>query len=301
MIRRAIRLLDSRSRRRLARWLLESLPDAERAHLTETLLARPVAVDTPHGPLHFLNHGRGSCKRARRLLSKEPDTLAWIDAMAPGSVFWDVGANIGTLSLYAALRGDLTVQAFEPAAVNYYNLTANCELNGLGERLHCHLAGFGAEDRLGTVRVSQRLAARSFSFRSEPSFMGAARAEEARKDRKKDKEASTLDLPGQPAPIHRLDSFVEALGGRVPDYIKIDVPGMTLDILDGAERTLAAPGLRQLQVEAKPDSKGGRKLVALLGRHGFEIVARQRRADGSPSGDLLFGRPAAEPGLKRSA
>jgi len=37
--------------------------------------------------------------------------------MHPGSVFWDIGANVGVLTLYAATRGDLRVWAFEPAAV----------------------------------------------------------------------------------------------------------------------------------------------------------------------------------------
>ena len=60
----------------------------------------------------------------------------------PGSVFWDIGANIGVLTLYAAMRGDLKVWAFEPAAVNYYNLVANCELNGLERRVRCLQLGF---------------------------------------------------------------------------------------------------------------------------------------------------------------
>ena len=37
-------------------------------------------------------------------MSKEPDSLKWIDRMEPGSIFWDIGANIGTLTLYAARR-----------------------------------------------------------------------------------------------------------------------------------------------------------------------------------------------------
>ena len=60
--------------------------------------------------------------------------MRWIDDMWPGSVFWDIGANVGVLTLYAAMRGDLDVWAFEPAAVNYYNLVANCELNRVQPR-----------------------------------------------------------------------------------------------------------------------------------------------------------------------
>jgi predicted RNA methylase len=113
------------------------LPAEQRAGVVDDLLSYPVVVNTPHGPIRFLNHSRISCARARSILSKEPDSLTWIDSMHPGSVFWDIGANVGVLTLYAATRGDLRVWAFEPAAVNYYNLVANCELNGLERQVRC--------------------------------------------------------------------------------------------------------------------------------------------------------------------
>ncbi|HEX2379922.1 MAG TPA: FkbM family methyltransferase [Methyloceanibacter sp.] len=117
--------------------ILRQLPAEQRAGVVDDLLSYPVVVNTPHGPIRFLNHSRISCARARSILSKEPDSLTWIDSMHPGSVFWDIGANVGVLTLYAATRGDLRVWAFEPAAVNYYNLVANCELNGLERQVRC--------------------------------------------------------------------------------------------------------------------------------------------------------------------
>jgi len=47
---------------------------------------------------------------------EESATLKWIDDMEPGSIFWDVGGNIGTLTLYAARREVLEIFSFEPAA-----------------------------------------------------------------------------------------------------------------------------------------------------------------------------------------
>ena len=40
--------------------------------------------------------------RAITFASKEPETLAWIETFENSSVFWDVGANIGLYSIYAA-------------------------------------------------------------------------------------------------------------------------------------------------------------------------------------------------------
>ncbi len=116
---------------------LRLLPAGQRADAVDALLSKPVVVDTPHGKIRFLNHSRRSFGRARTILTKEPDSMAWIDAMQPGSVLWDIGANVGVLTLYAAMRGDIEVWAFEPAAVNYYNLVANCELNRLEKRVRC--------------------------------------------------------------------------------------------------------------------------------------------------------------------
>ena len=47
------------------------------------------------------------------------------------------------LTPYAATRGDLEVWAFEPAAVNYYKILANCELNHVENRVRCLQLGFG--------------------------------------------------------------------------------------------------------------------------------------------------------------
>ena len=68
-----------------------------RASTIDSLLKDPIVVETPNGSIRFLGVGRLSFGRARKLLTKEPDSLKWIDQMAPGSVFWDIGANIGSM------------------------------------------------------------------------------------------------------------------------------------------------------------------------------------------------------------
>jgi precorrin-6B methylase 2 len=101
--------------------------------LVDLLLGKAAVVDTPHGQILFLNHSGVSYT----IMTKEPDSMQWIDAMQSGSVFWDIGANVGVLTLYAAMRGDLEVWAFEPAAVNYSNLVASGELNCLEKHVRC--------------------------------------------------------------------------------------------------------------------------------------------------------------------
>src|SRR5665811_148010 len=95
----------------------------------------PVArVRTDHGRIKFLCPGVVPYWRAKTLLTKEPDTIRWIDSFQLGTTLWDIGANVGVFSLYAATRS-LRVLAFEPAPANYYLLVKNTEINQLSDRI----------------------------------------------------------------------------------------------------------------------------------------------------------------------
>ena len=67
--------------------------------------------------------------RVNTFSSKEPDTLMWIDKIPERSVFWDVGANIGLYSIYAALKKNCRVVAVEPSVFNLELLAKNINLN----------------------------------------------------------------------------------------------------------------------------------------------------------------------------
>jgi FkbM family methyltransferase len=253
--------------------LLKWLPAEQRADLVDLLLSDPAVVDTPHGKIRFLNHSGVSYWRARTIMTKEPGSLEWIDTMVPGSVFWDIGANVGVLTLYAATRGDLKVWAFEPAAVNYYNLTANCELNGLERRVRCLQLGFSDASGITDLHVSQLMSARSFTFK------------ESKKRDPRRKSFPSI----QAVQVCTIDEFIARYGAPSPNYIKIDVPGLTQEIFAGATQTLANPALRQIQVEAR-EHKGGRRVAELLAPLGFKLIRRGMRSDGKLQRDLVFAR-----------
>lgn len=248
---------------------LDALPDSLRAreqgHLTQQMLARTVAMETPRGRLLFVPLGRRGGGRGITMLKKQPATIAWIDSFQPNSVFWDVGANVGVYSLYAALRGDTRVMAFEPAAVNYFLLTANCEANGFDGRVQCVLAGLGKHQALATLEVSQFAAGMSFSFR-------------AKRD---------TAYPGrQAALILSVDHLVEDYGIACPNYIKIDVPGVSEAVIAGAARTLKRSEVREVHIEVRANSSGGRRIVEALGACG--LVPSGSHSHGST--DVTFSR-----------
>jgi len=245
--------------RRLIR-LCVGLPIEARAKvqggLALALVGEPVRVETPKGSLAFAVFGQPSAQRAKGLLTKQPATIAWIDTFPPNSVFWDIGANVGAYTLYAALNPHVRVVAFEPAAANYFLLTANCELNALGERVDCLQLGVGHGKSLGHLEASQFEPGLSFSFRGKGRRLPSSR---------------------QAALILSMDELMEEFGLPCPNYIKIDVPGLTEAIVEGGERMLQRPEVRELHIETNEDSTPGRRIVALLERHGFQITGRHVR------------------------
>jgi FkbM family methyltransferase len=257
----------------LLMYRLQKLPTRSRARLqsdfTQKMVDTTLAVDTPKGPLSFVLLGKSSAGRALSLLTRQPATIAWIDAFMPGSIFWDVGASVGVYSLYAALGSTTKVVAFEPAAVNYYLLAANCEANRLYNQIDCLLVGLGRERMVARLEVSQFRPARSFSFRGK-----SAEPHEGR----------------QAAVMLSIDQMVEDYGLVCPNYIKIDAPGASEAIIAGAVRTLRRPELRELHLEVREGSKGGQRIVEMLRDGGFAPASRDAHGG---SADVTFVRAGA--------
>jgi hypothetical protein len=70
-----------------------------------------IQVKTDFGDIKLFTPGEIPLWRANTLLTKEPDTIEWINSFEKEDVFWDIGANNGNYSLYAAIKG-IQVMAF---------------------------------------------------------------------------------------------------------------------------------------------------------------------------------------------
>ncbi|OAN74011.1 hypothetical protein A8B78_17860 [Jannaschia sp. EhC01] len=142
----------------------------------------------------------------------EPEELALMRQHLPdGGTFLDIGANVGNHSLYAGLfcaAGRLI--PFEPNPLAYRLLILNLVMNGLHDRTVFDYVGFGASDvdREGFAMTQRR------------KNLGAARMVPG------EGEIATL----------RPDDF---LHDETPDFIKIDVEGMEMQVLRGLQKTIA--------------------------------------------------------------
>lgn len=96
---------------------------------------RRVTQPTDYPLLRFVSPTRSLEVEMRRGPDREIETRQWIDEI-PGenaSVLWDVGAQVGSFSVYAASRG-IAVISVEPVPQNLMMLTRNIDLNKLHER-----------------------------------------------------------------------------------------------------------------------------------------------------------------------
>ena len=85
------------------------------------------------------------------------ETSLVLKLLGPGSVFVDVGANLGYFSLIAAsLVGDSgKVVAFEPDPANFELLSASSELNDFASRIQAVEAGLSDRDSEGRLYLSE--------------------------------------------------------------------------------------------------------------------------------------------------
>jgi FkbM family methyltransferase len=156
--------------------------------------------------------------------TKEPETLEWLEAIPRGSVLWDVGANVGLYSIYAALARDCRVYAFEPSVFNLELLARNVFLNRLQERIT--LVPLALSDRLG-----------SNAFKMTTTAWGGALSTFGEDI---DQNGARLNGVFEYATVGMsMNDAVRLLGIPQPGYVKIDVDGIEHFILRGAAEVLA--------------------------------------------------------------
>ena len=69
--------------------------------------------------------------RVNTFFTKEPETLVWINGFKENATFFDIGANIGLYSCYAAKKLKCNTFAFEPSFFNLELLSKNIFVNNL--------------------------------------------------------------------------------------------------------------------------------------------------------------------------
>jgi len=236
-----VTILLRRARRAVARREFPVVP----AHLAR--------IDYERADVRILVTSRPEIMSRLRPAAKEPWTVQWIEqALRPGDVLYDVGANVGSYALIAGAQGldGVQVVAFEPGYANYAALCDNVLLNGLGSVVVPLPVALAERTGLATLGYSEV----------------AAGAAEHRLD------GGEGAAHSQAVVAYRLDDVVDHFALPRPTLLKVDVDGAEAVVFMGAPGTLADPSLRSVLVEI--DRRRSGEVVPLLERSG--LVLRER-------------------------
>jgi FkbM family methyltransferase len=197
--------------------------------------------------------------RWRSYNQKEPETLDWIDrTMRDSDVLFDVGANIGVYTLYAAFRHPhCRVIALEPEYSNLHLLRDNVVDNALTGRVSIYAVAVSDRTRLSYLHVQNLTPGAALHFEAHKTGAGAAVAEGVFSQ--------------------SLDDFC-AETGLQPNCIKVDVDGNEAKVLAGAAATLRHPALRSLLIELPEDAAERAACEAQLTSAGFTAAWRTSAA-----------------------
>lgn len=185
-------------------------------------------------------------KRWTGAMSPEPETVAWINSLPEEGVFYDIGANVGTITARAVFHG-LNVFAFEPDRIWYNEL---CEIL-IRNDIEAACFPIALSNNFGVGYLASARSSHSFfECREEHPIVGVV--------------ALPLDmLTGQGAIPY-------------PSFVKLDVDGNELDILLGMRQTLRH--VRSMLIEVDPQAGGNSEIPAFMEQHGFVYDKEQVEA-----------------------
>lgn len=210
------------------------------------------------GGVKLLTSTENEVHRAVTFHDKEPETVRWINEFSEVAgrndfIFFDIGANVGIYSLYAANRySQAQVFSFEPDSQSFRSLCQNIFAN----RFKIRPYPFAISDKsgVGTVRLSSMNAgAGACALGGNYQFTNTSEA----------------NIFYQGVFFCSLDELVERFGFPIPSFIKVDVDGIEAIILRGAESVLRSKEclglLVEFQYQKDPDLDSTLSYLASLG------------------------------------
>ena len=193
--------------------------------------------------------------RARTFNEKEPEMLDWIDEnLRDDDILFDVGANIGIYSIYAALRKPkATVYAFEPEYSNLNQLKQNIINNNLQSTIIPFSIALGDNTGISYLHIQDITPGSALHTVSTQSLENSQTGHDV--------------VWKEGIACFTIDDLCEMTGIK-PTLIKIDVDGNETEILNGGEKTFRNKELRSVYIEIDPKQA---QCESILRGYGFDL------------------------------
>lgn len=198
--------------------------------------------------------------RALSIRQKEPVTYEWLKTMNSSDIFFDVGANMGVYSLWAAINRKVRTYAFEPESQNFALLNQNIYVNKVYDLITALPISLSDKQTIDTFNLVE------FSPASSCHQLG-----------------SNLNYNGKPfEPVFKqgtvsfkLDDLVKSKMLPQPTHIKIDVDGLEPNIIRGSIHTLTK--VKSILVEVNGNLESHKNMVNILKMLQFKYDENQVR------------------------
>ena len=196
--------------------------------------------------------------RVETLLTKEPDTIKWIDGFNENEIFYDVGANIGLYSCYACSKG-IKSFCFEPSVFNLDLLAKNLSINKLSNKAVIIPISLFSKNSTSNFNLSNTEQGSALnSFNEKYGYDG--------NDLKIKMSYKTIGIT--------LDDCIKIFELPQPDHIKIDVDGIEHLILKGAVNTLSS--VKSILIEISDDfNEQKENCEKILQSNNFKLYSKQ--------------------------
>jgi len=192
-------------------------------HLLNFLTKGVDSIEYNGEKMYFFKPNWVNKYRIKTFSTKEPETLDWIDSIPEGSILWDVGANVGLYSIYAAKKRKCQILAFEPSVFNLEWLARNINENNLQESIS-----------IVPLALSNRSCFNQFKMKN-TDWGGAL----STFGESYDENGLNFD------PVFKYtiagvlaDEVPDLFSTKKPEYLKIDVDGIEHLILEGSNQIL---------------------------------------------------------------
>lgn len=206
--------------------------------------------------INFSTEYPETIQSAKIYFISEPEVSKWISEFKPNSIFFDIGGNLGGMSLLAASYGHNSF-CFEPAAVNLNSIQKNISLNP------------PISDKITVIPLAiDKISRKSFFF------MQSLHAGTARNSFGQEKwwGDGYKTIFKQPTLSMSLDDCIKVFSLPIPRYLKIDVDGNDSLVLEGSKKLLGNKELEEIIIELPLKSDTTSNVINNLeNKYGFKV------------------------------
>jgi FkbM family methyltransferase len=207
--------------------------------------------------------------RIENFFIDEPETIEWINKFDNKKKieFWDIGANIGQYSIYAAIiKKNISITSFEPSVNNLQVLARNIYINSLFEKIKIFQLPLSDKQNVFMNMMEEEFlqGAAMNTFGYNLNFEG-----------KNKNYQNMYKIFGTNINFLITNNLVS-----MPNYIKIDVDGIEHKILEGAELVLKSEELKSILIEINDVYEDQLNSIKnLLTKHGFKFIWKKQVKD----------------------